>query len=482
MSFDYDKIKEKREDQSFWASYSDLFMVMSLVFLLLYVVSSLRNGTYSLQKNLEYERVSELNEDLKQQLKVYNTLKDDYLQTQASPKQMESYQLLMDQLDLLEDKAKEEKKELRKRALENEKKERALNKYQQLVRNIINSNVMAQATIKHRGKLIDKVKEESKQQISQLSSKYTDVSKSLQKTKSELSQTQQELLQEGRQKAELVGQLETLRKQKQEQMQKLERRYNQEITKKQQQFEQRLSQQKMSAQAKEKALREYRSKVAQEKQQLKKQMASLSQEMKANEKEHKKAKEVLNARKEIAEKIKTNFSKAGVKAQVDEKTGDVILNFGDEYFDTGKYNLKPGMKDLLDESIPIYAKSLFEDQKIAEKLSFVEIVGFASPTYRGKFIDPQSMKEEDRQAINYNLDLSYYRARSIFNYIFDQKKMNYQHQKNLRSLVKVTGRSFLAERVGDTRGIASGMSKEEFCETYDCLGAQKVIIKFDLEE
>ena len=37
MSFDYDRFKAKEDNGSYWASYSDLFMVLSLVFLLLYV-------------------------------------------------------------------------------------------------------------------------------------------------------------------------------------------------------------------------------------------------------------------------------------------------------------------------------------------------------------------------------------------------------------------------------------------------------------
>ena len=49
MSLDYDKIK-KKEEANQWTSNSDLFMVLSVVFLLLYVVSSLRNGTEAIEK------------------------------------------------------------------------------------------------------------------------------------------------------------------------------------------------------------------------------------------------------------------------------------------------------------------------------------------------------------------------------------------------------------------------------------------------
>lgn len=63
MAFNYDDLKAKEDNPgSFWASYSDLFMVLSLVFLLLYVVSGLRSGTYSVQKNIEYERIKKENQ------------------------------------------------------------------------------------------------------------------------------------------------------------------------------------------------------------------------------------------------------------------------------------------------------------------------------------------------------------------------------------------------------------------------------------
>ena len=51
-------------------------------------------------------------------------------------------------------KKKEEKIKLREQAHENEKKEQALNKYQQMIRNIINSNMIAKSRIKNRDTMI----------------------------------------------------------------------------------------------------------------------------------------------------------------------------------------------------------------------------------------------------------------------------------------------------------------------------------------
>ncbi len=166
MGFDYDKIKSSDEG-SYWASYSDLFMVLSLVFLLLYVVASLKSGTQGVMKDAEFKQLARERDDLKQQIKVYNTLKEDYLETGATASEQEGYEKLMGKLVLLKEEAKDEKDKLRQAAQENEAKEEALNEYQQMVRNIINNNMVSQARIKRRDKTIVKknvdIKDKKKQ-------------------------------------------------------------------------------------------------------------------------------------------------------------------------------------------------------------------------------------------------------------------------------------------------------------------------------
>ena len=136
------------------------------------------------------------------------------------------------------------------------------------------------------------------------------------------------------------------------------------------------------------------------------------------------------------------------------------------------------MRKILEQAVPVYSSSLFENTKIAEKISNVEIVGFASPTFKGKYIDPKSLNPEDRAAVNYNLDLSYNRARAIFNHVFDQNKMQFKHQQKLLPLVKVTGRSFFDQA---SRNVANE-SPESFCRKNDCAKLQRVIIKFNLKD
>lgn len=571
--FNYDKVKEQIEQESNqWASYSDLFMVLSFVFLLLYVTSSLRNGTFGIQKHIEYKQMEHELADLKEQLRVYNTLKEDYLENGADQKEQASYENLMDQLDLLQTEADQEAAELAKRANAHKQKKKALNKYQQMVRNIINSNMIANSRIKKRDNIIvekeetikakeqeiaerkeniktlekevaqkqktiqankrkiDKINKsldsqiaklkrtakkyktskkklnaqirnltkKSKQQIAKLSkvnkkvqSQLSKVNQDLSKTTKFLSMAEQQIEKEKEEKARLARQMKEDRVEFAQKVDKLKESYNQQINDKQNEYENQLS--KLQSNFKEK----YKSQSAQYEAYLKEQEKQYQQEMQARKdryqakikaektksskisKKLKVVQEREKARGRIISQIKENFKKANIDVDVDGQSGDVILSFGKEYFDTGRANLKPEMKEMLQKFIPVYAKSLFQDKKVANKIESVEIIGYASPTYKGRYVDPASLSRDDKEAVNYNMDLSYRRAKSIFNHIFDKDKMAYEKQKDLLPLVKVTGKSFLAEAKRD-RGVASGTSVKNFCKTYDCKKAQKVIIKFNL--
>ena len=79
MSFDYDKLKKKHDSGEQWTSYSDLFMVLSVVFLLLYVTASLRTGTHTLQQQIRNQVLSEKAENLENTIKAYENQKEHYL-------------------------------------------------------------------------------------------------------------------------------------------------------------------------------------------------------------------------------------------------------------------------------------------------------------------------------------------------------------------------------------------------------------------
>ena len=629
MSFDYGKLKQKHsEDGTLWTPSSDLFMVLSVVFLLLYVVASLRSGTFSVQKQMELKQVTAHAEDLKRQIQAYNALKDDYLEKEASTDEVKMYDDLMGKLNLLQDEATEEKQKLEAQAQANAEKAQALNQYQQMVRNIINTNLLSKKKIKTRDDLIvrknESIKEmdetiqvqtedirskasliaekenmitrqnreiqekqlileqkkgeitnlegqiqnketiirENQSRIAHMNSDLNQKIKELNKTtmsKEELNRKiaimkldnakkinqlqnqtkdmQQSVQQINQQLLTAEGQLkdannkvaeqEALKKKLeadmaeananyQKQMADMKKNFQDKITAERAALENQLEKEKAGAAEKARRLADFKDKMDKEKAQLDGQLAELKGQVDAAAKEAdgykkkladakkdhdryiasidklkkdnnvlsddlKRAQEIADAKKKLAKKISDNLARNGIKADVDKKTGDVLIDFGGHYFDTDKYALKPEMMAAIQKFMPTYSRSLFEDKKIAQEIQNVEIIGFSSPTYKGKFVDPQSLDEKDRTAVSYNLDLSYYRSRSIFNYIFDQKRMTFDYQKQLLPLVKVTGRSFLADEVKG-RDIASGISQREFCAKYNCEKSQKVIIRFNLKD
>ena len=58
------------------------------------------------------------------------------------------------------------------------------------------------------------------------------------------------------------------------------------------------------------------------------------------------------------------------------------------------------MKAILEKAMPAYSKSLLGNEKVSSKISSVEIIGFASPTYKGKYVDPKNLDEDARKAVN----------------------------------------------------------------------------------
>lgn len=576
MGFDYDKIKSSDEG-SYWASYSDLFMVLSLVFLLLYVVASLKSGTQGVMKDAEFKQLARERDDLKQQIKVYNTLKEDYLETGATASEQEGYEKLMGKLVLLKEEAKDEKDKLRQAAQENEAKEEALNEYQQMVRNIINNNMVSQARIKRRDKTIvkknvdikdkkkqitkledtmaqkekevrqseveikrvnkkleiniaqlktsymtnritkqkmqesiKKIKQQNKMKVSQLKAvtqqtkqEIAKITKVLDQSQQRLGKAQQRLQSQSQKLSQLVAEKNKFR----EKIETMNDEFDEQLKKEKAQFESEVRKQRLSAKAKAQKLAQFRKDAKAKQDQLSRDIASmeaqaekvqgdldktllakneLSKKAKSLEGSNKnlskdiaRLKEMADARNKVIRKIASNLKKAGIEASVDGKSGDVIISFGEEYFDSGKASLKPGMEQVLKRFMPTYSSSLLSDPETADKIQSIEIVGFASPTYKGKYVDPKSLKAGNKEAMNYNLDLSYYRARSIFDYVFDTTKMQYRHQKDILPIVKVTGRSFLAE--GENPKDAADLSQKEYCKKYDCKKSQRVMIKFNMQ-
>jgi chromosome segregation ATPase len=643
VSFDYDKIKPHNDHASWWTSYADLFMMLSIVFLLMFVCSSLREGSAGFQQQQEYKQLAQRASDLEEQIKVYNTLKDEALKKQSNEAEQEVYQKLMGKLDLLKDDAHQEKEALQKQAKENEAKEYALNQYQQMIRNIINANVLAKTQIEHRDQLIvskdmtiaekrqkieemqkiinkndkeiedintqladriealrneqqrsktskailekriAKLKEDSQEQIDELQGtnrgialELNQVQGTLQQTQQQLGQAHETIEQQQQENTALESKLQADKARFTAEIEDMNNQHNAQLAREKAAFENKLKSQRLTAAARAKKLAAYmegeKEKLAEKLNGLKANLADTENKLASTENalngtkgqlaqtegalantqnqlqgtkgqleqtqnklagtvgaleetkgalaatkgqldgtkgalaatknelagaNNEKARalasvatlkddlartqEIANARKKLAAQIADQFAKSGMKGAVNGRTGEVTLDFGGEYFDTGSTSLKPKMRTTLDKFMPVYARSLFSDPTIADKIASVEIVGFASSTYKGRYVNPKSTRPGDKDAIDYNLRLSFGRANSIFKHVLNQENLTPGTRDKLMPLLKVVGRGYLPDGMTET-DLPVGMTEHEFCAKYNCAKAQKVIVKFNMKD
>ena len=567
MSFDYNRSGKHSQGESFWTSNSDLFLGLSSIFLILYVVASLRSGADGVNSATENKKLKVQIQDLENQLKTYESVKEQYIQNQASRDEKDEYNELMDKLTLLQQEAKGEKDALNKQAQENAQKEKALNKYQQMVRNIINSNSFAKTKVANRNEVIvekEQVIDEKNVEITdknnlitnlnqdikaketliqnkeaqisqvndQLSTKMKELKyifkkakltqkayharvqklkaeaeskvamieeqkrstlgelenaklslrqteNQLNSTKGALVQTQVELEQKGQQISTLNTKLSAAGAETQAKMNALKAQFDANRAAERAAFEGALRNQKNLSNA-EIGRREAAFKAAGDakSKKLEADLAGLAGQLRSTEGQLASVKAELAARKNIAKQIKQGFDKIGVKADINLESGDVLLDFGQSYFESNSANLTTDMRSVLQKAMPVYSKSLFGNEEVANQISAVEVIGFASPTYKGRVIDPNSNKPEDRDGLKYNMDLSYKRAKSIFNYILDNKEMSFQHRDALVPNLKVSGRSFL-DLMKQDRSIAS---ITDYCKKNDCKKSQRVIIRFSMDK
>ena len=708
MILDFEHVKQKQHDDgTHWATYSDLFVSLSFLFLLLYVVASLRTSASISLSAIEAKEAKERAEHLENQLAMMQQSAVGYLEDRANERERKAYEQVMDKLKLLQDDQKSKQDELSREIAAHKQKENELNRYQETIKNLMLANLNAkkelkereekiastskeryqiesklkntelalqkndeklQATLNHLETSVAKVEEtkvqakqvestyqqklaavntsaqqkieeakttaqrtveeaktraqrtleevnlanqkklaelttatqkqleqmtaQNQKQISQLQTQLTAQQSELKQKSDALAQATAESQKRGDEIAKLQGQFQAEKTRTEKLMGELHGQHEANLASAKAEFEGKLGKFASDAEARLNAEREYRGRVEAENASFGKGLSDLKgalagsegklaalarergdlesknkglrdalgqaqaqaqglaqaladnkqkealiadqlaktvedakrKELAANDKAAKamadaadkaaralaeakakeaaandkvaktvadakekeaalgaelaKAKANLARRGNISNKLADAFRNSGINAQVDKKTGDLILNFGDEYFDTGRYFLKTGMINVLNKAFPLYAKTLFEDPENAAHISAVEIIGFASPTYQDRVVNPNSLSAVNQSAINYNLDLSYKRARSIFGHVFNPEKLAFAQQKAMLPLVKVTGRSFFTQ---DIEGVnADKLDIEKFCKAYDCQKSQNVVVRFTL--
>jgi outer membrane protein OmpA-like peptidoglycan-associated protein len=491
MGFNYDRIRRKEEEghTNWWTSYADLFMMLSVVFLLMYVASSLRSGSMGYLKQQEFSQLAKENHDLKEQIKVYNTLKEQQLQTKSEQEQA-VYAKLMDKLQLLKEETREEKESLQRQAKENEEKEFALNEYQQLIRNIINANILAKAQIQRREQIIESQDQTISTQERAIRDKEQLIARNesmIQNINSELAAQIDKVKREQKwarlTKKQMEKRIADLREESAGKVEALQAK-SAEAERELGEAKQALASQEQEKSRLTAKMAETEGKLAGAEKEKGRYLAAvegLKKENAAIQSDLEKTRALANARRDLAKNIQDAFHKAGIKADVNGGTGEVTLDFGDEYFDTGSSQIKPQMRKKLDQFFPIYAQSLFNNKKTAEKIGSVELVGFASSTYKGKYVNPTSLKPEDREAVSYNLKLSFARAQEIFKHVYNHDSMTDEQKKKLLPMIKVVGRGYLPDGA-KASDIPEGIHEDKFCKLYNCKKAQRVIVKFNFKD
>lgn len=184
-------------------------------------------------------------------------------------------------------------------------------------------------------------------------------------------------------------------------------------------------------------------------------------------------------RANIARKLSKAFADSKVPAKVDGETGEVIIPFREAFFEFGAAKVTEKLAKTLESVFPSFAGTIFEDATISSKIASLELIGYSSPIYKGVIVYGTKW---EKQALGYNLDLSYQRARAIFRHIFTGNRMKFDHQARMMKLTKVTsvGHNWTTLKqirtdlpVGDLRG-------KDLCKVYDCLEWQKVSIRINL--
>lgn len=458
--------KPDKKTQIDFGSYSDLFMVMAFVFLFMYVVATLNNGITLIQ---ERHRAQAATKDLQEKIAVYEKKIDDAL----TEEQKREYEELRLGLEQMKDEAREARLEQERLAKLAEEKEKNLTKYQSSIKTMAVIQARANEEIKSKITELDRANTEAKEQnraIASLNDTLEEKSKELSQLSNEVKSRESEITKIQSRVTELSSKAILARKQSLELDQ-----LKSDLVKKEQEL-------RTAKQTEESILKEKEQLAQASKNELEQITKSKDEQISTLEAKYKKA--TAGLRKEIAGSLASKLSEKGIFADVDKATGDVTVRFTNAYFDYNSSSLKDEMKKELESFIPIYAKSLFENKKFASAISSIEIVGSASPSYNGRYINPRAIaSEEERKAVNYNLDLSYRRAKNIFEHTFFSKNFKFEHREEMMPVVKVVGTGYL-QALDELKELpnVSQVKEKGFCGVYNCQTYQKVTLKFNLKD
>ncbi len=187
-------------------------------------------------------------------------------------------------------------------------------------------------------------------------------------------------------------------------------------------------------------------------------------------------KKIQNNDKILANRIGKDMQDAGIELFVDPQSGMLILRLDNSFlFKRNSSELTEMAKSKVKEILPKYANSLFSDRKTRARISTVSITGYASPRFKGKYVDPFVFESE---SYNYNLELSYRRAQEVASYIFGNEIGDFPHKQTLRTKAQVSGKGYMSPIKAESENSVEDKAK---CGEYNCSKSRRVEISFLLK-
>ena len=134
--------------------------------------------------------------------------------------------------------------------------------------------------------------------------------------------------------------------------------------------------------------------------------------------------DLVGVRTEIIRELSAALTGANLKATVDPRTGDIVLESA-VFFDVGKSFIKPSGQELLNNFMPVYLSVLLKPE-YADYLGEIIIEGHTDT--QGTYLR--------------NLQLSQERALSVATYCLELPQLSEEQRAMLRAILTAKGRSF----------------------------------------
>lgn len=134
--------------------------------------------------------------------------------------------------------------------------------------------------------------------------------------------------------------------------------------------------------------------------------------------------ELVGVRTSIIKDLSAALKQNNLKATVDTKTGDIVLESA-IFFDTGKYGIKPAGLELLKKFLPVYF-SVLTQEKYKDFLGEIIIEGHTDTV--GSYLN--------------NLELSQQRALSVVKAALQLSSLTEEQRELMRTIITAKGKSF----------------------------------------